>query len=71
MARLLTFECAGIAFDVYDTDRIPVGKSKYKYFITPAMISAVEKWIKDSGVDKVRTREQMEQLISMGFIGAY
>ena len=71
MGKLVTFRCAGIEFDVYDSERVPVGLSECKYFITPDKIKLVEQWSKINGIDKVRTAEQMHTLISVKLIGVY
>ena len=71
MGKVATFCCAGTEFDVYDSERVPVGLSKYKYYITPNKVKLVEQWIKINGIDKVRTAEQMRMLISTKLIGVY
>jgi hypothetical protein len=71
MAYQCSFKCADIIFDIFDTERVPVGVTKNKYFITPKKAIDAELWVIENKIDKVRTNEQMEMLISKGIIGTY
>ena len=71
MAYQCSFKCEDIIFDIFDTERVPVGLTKNKYYITPKKAIGVELWLTESGLDKIRTKEQMETLISKGLVGVY
>jgi len=71
MAKVCVFNCADIEFDVYDSERIPIGVADSKYYITPKMIDEVDVWRKIKGVFRVTTAEHMEELIAVGLIGEY
>jgi len=71
MAKLLTYKCAGIEFDFYDTERVPVIKSDVKYFMTPGRLKEVCEWMKIRTVTSVTTSEHMEELIAIGLLGEY
>lgn len=71
MALACVFECDTIEFDVYDSERVPVGKSTYKYYVTPSRVSEIEQWLRLRNLDKVTTRTHMEELIAIGLIGEY
>ncbi len=71
MAYQCSFKCEDIIFDIFDTERVPIGLTKNKYYITPKKAVEVELWLLENKLDKVRTREQVEVLISKEFIGIY
>ena len=71
MGRIVTFRCASIKFDFYDSERVPVGLSECKYYLTPHRLELIERWIKVNGFDKIRTKEQMQMLISTKLLGTY
>lgn len=71
MALLCSYACAGYSFDVYDSERVPVGKSSYKYYVTPRRMTLIEQWMYDNFVMKIDKPEQVQELIDKGFIGVY
>lgn len=71
MAYQCSFKCADIIFDIFDTERVPIGLTKNEYYITPKKAMGVELWLAENGLDKVRTMEQIETLIFIGLIGIY
>ena len=71
MARLLTYKCAGIEFDFYDTERVPIIKSAVKYFMTPSRLDEVCEWMKIRNITSVTASDQMEELIAIGLLGEY
>ena len=71
MAKLLTYKCADILFDLYDTERVPVIKSDIKYYITPKRLDEVCEWLDSCNDTKITTIDQMEILIAIGLIGEY
>jgi len=71
VARILTYKCAEIEFDFYDTERVPVIKSETKYYLTPKRLDEVCDWLGMSNLKKITTTDQMEILIAIGLIGEY
>ena len=71
MAYQCSFKCEDIIFDIFDTERVPIGLTKNDYYITPKMAAGVELWLLENKLDKVRTMEQIETLIFIGLIGIY
>ena len=71
MAIIGVFRCADIDFDIHDSERIPIGLSAEKYYITPKKIDLVEQWLTTNNLEKVETKEQVELLISLKLIGTY
>ena len=71
MGKIAVFRCANIDLDVYDSERIPVGMSENLYYVTPHRIDLIEQWINVNGIDKIRTKEQVQQLVSLELIGVY
>ena len=71
MSLLCSYNCAEVKFDVYDSERILVGKSKYKYFVTPSRIKDIEDWMRRRDVLKIETDDHMEELIALGLLGEY
>ncbi len=72
MSKLISFKCNDIVFDVYDTERIPMGAHKYKYYITPRRYALIEAWrIKNDIFDPISSKEQLDYLIDNDFIGTY
>jgi hypothetical protein len=71
LALLASYLCAGIEFDIYDSERVPVGKSKYKYFVTPRRIDLIEHWMFENFVLHITKPEQMHELIEKNLIGTY
>ncbi|GEM_PF-6594503 len=72
MAKLLTFKCEDVIFDVYDTERVPMDSSKYQYFITPRRFARIEAWrIQNNLNSPISTKEQLDYLIQNDMIGTY
>ena len=71
MGIVVSFRCAGIEFDLHDSERIPVGLSSLKYYVTPHRMELIEQWLRINSHPKVCTKQQMHQLISMKLIGTY
>ena len=71
MPLFCSMNCAGVIFDIYDGERVPLGMSKNKYYVTPSLGQNIKAWMAASCVDKVKTFEQMQELIQKGLIGSY
>ena len=71
MAKVASFLCADIPFDIYDGERVPLGNNKHSYYITPKMLINIEVWMIENFILKIKTKEQMNELISRGLIGTY
>ncbi len=71
MPKLVTYECSGILFDFYDTERVPADSPDAKYYITPKKLALVEKWLIEHNIDKITTEEQMNFLIEQGWVVLY
>jgi len=71
MSKVCSFSCAGYIFDIYDNDRIPVGLSKNKYYVVPSMHDNLKLWMFDKAIEKISTKEHMQELIEIGYIKTY
>ena len=71
MARQASMKCAGVVFDIYDSERVPVGISKNNYYVTPNVLEDIRFWMFDKGINKVTTLEEMQELIRLGYIKDY
>lgn len=71
MALICSMNCDDVIFDIYDNERIPIGLSKNKYYVTPKLSNNIQLWMLSEYVEKVGTKEQMAELIKLGFIGTY
>ena len=71
MAYKGSFECAGLIFDIFDTERVPVGLTSNKYYITPMLATRVEIWLIKNNINKVENKDHMATLISQGLLGVY
>jgi hypothetical protein len=71
VAKLLTYDCSGIVFDFYDTERVPEDSSDANYYLTPKKLALVEKWLIENNIDKITTLDQMSLLIERGWIASY
>jgi hypothetical protein len=72
MAKILTFKCEDVIFDVYDSERVPMGEHKYLYFITPKRFAKIEVWRITNNIEsKISTKEQLDYLIVNDYIGTY
>jgi hypothetical protein len=64
-------KCADTIFDIYDTERVPVGISKNQYYVTPSMIDDIRFWMFDKGINRISTNEELQELIRIGYIKSY
>ena len=71
MPRIAEFKCAGTIFDIYDSERVPVGVSSNKYYITPNRTVLAHQWLWENGLDKIRTPEHVQALVSKNILGVY
>jgi len=71
MPYLCSFKCIDIVFDIFDTERVPIGVTKNKYFVTPQRAMNIEIWMLKNNIDKIKTKEQLELLISNNLLGIY
>jgi hypothetical protein len=71
MALVGIMKCAGILLDIYDSERVPVGISKNKYYMTPRRTDLANKWLWENGLDKITTVEQIQKLADDKILGAY
>jgi len=71
MPYLCSFKCIDIVFDIFDTGRVPIGVTKNKYFVTPQRAMNIEIWMLKNNIDKIKTKEQLELLISNNLLGIY
>jgi len=71
MAYACSMRVAGIEFDIYNGERVSPTLTKWDYYVTPRLAMQIDKWRIQNSVDKISTKEQMEFLISQGFIKKY
>lgn len=65
-----SFKCTDIIFDVHDSERVLI-RDEYPYYVTPSRMAKIETWLITNDLDKVREREQLDFLISKGWISKY
>ena len=71
MSLLCSFNCCDTIFDVYSSERVPVGLTKNKYYITPKRLALIEAWMIRSNVDKIISKDMIEHLINNKLITEY
>ena len=71
MGKVAVFCCDEINFDVYDSERIPIGKSENLYYVTPSRLDLIAQWLTINDIDKIRTKNQIQTLISLKLIATY
>ena len=71
MALVCKVVCDGVIIDVYDSERIPIGTSQNKYYLTPSMLPEIKEWLKINNLEKIMTVDHIESLLSVGLVGEY
>lgn len=71
MPLTCVMRCGNIIFDVYNTERVPLGISKNKYYVTPESAQDIRFWMWNNNVEKVSSEKHMRELIELGYIRNY
>jgi len=71
MAFICGMKCAGIIIDIHDSERVAMGVSKNKYYITPSRTTQVNQWLWENGLDMVTTAEHVQELVDKKILGVY
>jgi hypothetical protein len=71
MSKICSFRCLDVEFDVFDTERVPLTKGDYPYFITPSRFAKIEMWRHENGSVQINSKEQLDFLIENDYIGTY
>lgn len=71
MAYLGSYNCSDVIFDIYDSERIPVNKTKNEHYVTPKRLIKIEVWMIKNNIYKIDSIDIVNTLIKENMIGTY
>jgi hypothetical protein len=71
MAYCCSYKCCDVIFDVFDSERVLLGVTKNKYYVTPSLMDRIDAWMIENMIIMITKQEDMEELISRGLVAQY
>ena len=71
MSLLCSFKCFDIILDLHDTERVPIGTTDHKYYLTPKKLASIEAWMIRNNISKIDSEDLVHNLIQKNMIASF